>query len=65
MPIMQRLSKIFEITATTLRDRLESIEACVGMADTMAQRFLDGGKLSELGLKTLTAAARTTTRRKR
>jgi hypothetical protein len=53
----------------TLRNRLESIETCVGMvdgmADGMAQRFLDGGKLSELGLKTLTAAARTTTRRKR
>mgnify|MGYP001056977045 FL=1 len=52
-------------TATTLRDRLESIEACVGMADGMAQRFLAGGKLSELGLKTLTAAARTKPRRKR
>ena len=44
--------------AKVLRERLESIEACVGMADGMAQRFLAGGMLSELGLRTLTAAAR-------
>ena len=49
--------------ATVLRDRLASIEACVSMADGMAQRFLDGGMLSELGLKTLTAAARKRRRR--
>ncbi|MDG2039391.1 MAG: hypothetical protein P8J30_02795 [Ilumatobacter sp.] len=60
-----RLEQDDSPTATTLRGRLQSIEACVGMADGMAQRFLDGGKVSELGLKTLTAAARTTTRRKR
>ena len=44
--------------ATVLRERLEAIEACVGMADGMAQRFLAGGMLSDLGLRTLTAAAR-------
>ena len=48
-----------------LRDRLESIEACVGMADGMAQRFLAGGMLSDLGLKTLTAAVRTRTHRRK
>lgn len=51
--------------AAVLRDRLESIEACVGMADAMAQRFLDGGMLSGLGLRTLTAAAQARTRRNR
>ena len=50
--------------AAVLRDRLESIEACVGMADAMARRFLDGGMLSGLGLRTLTAAARARTGRK-
>ena len=44
--------------ATVLRERLESIEACVGMADGMARRFLDGGMLSDLGLRTITATAR-------
>lgn len=44
--------------ATALRERLESIEACVGVADGMARRFLDGGRLSDLGLRTLTATAR-------
>jgi DNA-binding transcriptional regulator GbsR (MarR family) len=51
--------------AQVFRERLESIEACVGMADGMAQRFLDGGLLSNLGLKTLTTAARTRRRMKR
>jgi DNA-binding transcriptional regulator GbsR (MarR family) len=50
--------------ATVLRERLESIEACVGMADGMAQRFLDGGMLSDLGLRTLTAAARRRSQRR-
>ncbi len=50
--------------AAALRDRLESIEACVGVADGMAQRFLAGGMLSDLGLRTLTAAARKRQRRK-
>ena len=50
--------------AAVLRERLESIEACVGMADGMAQRFLAGGMLSDLGLRTLTAAARERARRK-
>ena len=48
--------------AAVLRKRLESIEACVGMADAMARRFLEGGMLSGLGLRTLTAAARAGTR---
>ena len=51
--------------AAVLRDRLESIEACVGMADAMAQRFLEGGMVSGLGLRTLTAAAQARTRKNR
>ena len=35
------------------------------MADDMAQRFLDGGLLSNLGLKTLTTAARKRKRRRK
>ena len=35
------------------------------MADGMARRFLDGGLLSNLGLKTLTTAARTRKRRRK
>jgi hypothetical protein len=50
--------------AQVFRGRLDSIEACVGMADGMAQRFLDGGVLSNLGLQTLTTAARTRRRRR-
>ena len=49
--------------ATVLRERLESIEACVGVADSMARRFLDGGMLSDLGIRTLTATARKRNRR--
>lgn len=58
-----RLESASSAEATVLRERLEAIEACVGMADAMAQRFLEGGMLSELGLRTITAAARVGTRR--
>jgi len=58
-----RLESASSEEAAVLRKRLESIEACVGMADAMAQRFLEGGMLSGLGLRTITAAARAGTRR--
>ena len=57
-----RLESDGSTAGQVFRDRLESIEACVGLADGMAQRFLAGGLLSNLGLKTLTTAARTRTR---
>ena len=60
-----RLESDGSARAQVFRDRLESIEACVGMADGMAQRFLAGGLLSNLGLKTLTTAARTRKRRRK
>ena len=60
-----RLESDGSTEAQVFRDRLESIEACVGMADGMARRFLDGGLLSNLGLKTLTTAARTRKRRRK
>ena len=60
-----RLAADHSREATVLRERLESIEACVGMADGMAQRFLDGGMLSELGLRTLTATARKRSHRRK
>ncbi len=60
-----RLESDGSTEARVFRDRLESIEACVGMADGMAQRFLDGGRLSNLGLKTLTTVARKRTRRRK
>ena len=62
---LPRLESASSEEAAVLRERLESIEACVGMADAMAQRFLEGGMLSGLGLRTLTAAARAGTRRNR
>lgn len=60
-----RLESTSSAEAAVLRERLEAIEACVGMADAMALRFLDGGRLTGLGLRTLTAAARAGTRRHR
>ena len=43
--------------AQVFRDRLKSIEALVGMADSMAESFLKGGMVQRLGLKVLVAAA--------
>lgn len=43
--------------AQVFRDRLKSIEALVGMADSMAESFLKGGLVQSLGLKVLVAAA--------
>ncbi len=60
-----RLESDGSTEARVFRNRLESIEACVGMADGMAQRFLDGGRLSNLGLKTLTTVARKRKRRRK
>ena len=60
-----RLESDGSTAAQVFRDRLESIEACAGMADGLAQRFLGGGLLTNLGLKTLTTAARKRTRRRK
>lgn len=43
--------------AAIFRERLKSIEALVGLADTMAESFLKGGMVKSLGLKMLVAAA--------
>ena len=43
--------------AAVFRERLKSIEALVGMADSMAESFLKGGLVQRLGLKVLVAAA--------
>jgi DNA-binding transcriptional regulator GbsR (MarR family) len=43
--------------AQVFRERLKSIEALVGMADSMAESFLKGGMVQSLGLKVLVAAA--------
>ena len=43
--------------AQVFRDRLKSIEALVGMVDSMAESFLKGGMVQKLGLKMLVAAA--------
>lgn len=44
--------------AAAFRERLESIEALVALADSMAESFLKGGPVQSLGLKVLVAAAR-------
>lgn len=43
--------------AAVFRERLESIEALVSMADSMAESFLKGGLVQKLGLKALIASA--------
>jgi DNA-binding transcriptional regulator GbsR (MarR family) len=43
--------------AAVFRERLEAIEALVGMADSMAESFLKGGLVQKLGLKVLVASA--------
>jgi DNA-binding transcriptional regulator GbsR (MarR family) len=43
--------------AQVFRERLRSIEALVGMADSMAESFLKGGLVQKLGLKVLVASA--------
>lgn len=43
--------------AEIFRERLRSIEALVGMADSMAESFLKGGMVQKLGLKFLVASA--------
>lgn len=44
--------------AAVFRDRLESIQALVSVADSMADDFLRGGIVQKLGLKLLVAKAR-------
>jgi DNA-binding transcriptional regulator GbsR (MarR family) len=43
--------------AAVFRRRLEDIAALVGVADSMAESFLNGGLVNKLGLKFLVAAA--------
>lgn len=43
--------------AEVFRERLRSIEALVGLADSMAESFLKGGMVQKLGLKFLVASA--------
>jgi DNA-binding transcriptional regulator GbsR (MarR family) len=44
--------------AERFRERLEAIESLVGTADSLAESFLAGGLVQELGLKALIAAAK-------
>lgn len=45
--------------------RLRTLERSVAMADSMASLFLEGGKLTDLGLHAIVAAARPGKRRRR
>jgi DNA-binding transcriptional regulator GbsR (MarR family) len=63
-PILERLREwIPELAserspdAQVFRERLQNIEALVGMVDSMAESFLKGGIVQSLGLKVLAAAA--------
>ncbi|HEV8111185.1 MAG TPA: hypothetical protein VGR31_00265 [Planctomycetota bacterium] len=50
--------------AAVFRERLKSIEALVATADSMAESFLKGGLVNQLGLKFLVAAAGRKSRKK-
>jgi DNA-binding transcriptional regulator GbsR (MarR family) len=52
-----RLAKERGSEAATFRARLEEIEALVALADGMAESFLKGGIVQQLGLKALIASA--------
>ncbi len=43
--------------AATFAERLRAIEALLGLADSIAERFLHGGTLSNIGLKVLIGQA--------
>jgi DNA-binding transcriptional regulator GbsR (MarR family) len=51
--------------AALFRQRLEAIEALVGLADSMAESFLKGGLVQKLGLKALVGAARDKQRKRK
>jgi DNA-binding transcriptional regulator GbsR (MarR family) len=51
--------------AALFRERLEAIEALVGLADSMAESFLKGGLVQKLGLKALVGAARENQKKRR
>ena len=51
--------------AALFRERLEAIEALVGLADSMAESFLKGGLVPKLGLKALVGAAREKQRKRK
>ncbi len=44
--------------AVVFRQRLQQIEDLIGLADSMAESFLAGGRLQQLGLKWLVARAK-------
>jgi DNA-binding transcriptional regulator GbsR (MarR family) len=44
--------------AALFRERLEAIEGLVGLADSLAENFLKGGVVGNLGLKMMVAAAK-------
>ncbi len=50
--------------AAVFRERLKNIEALVATADSMAESFLKGGLVNQLGLKFLVAAAGRKSRKK-
>lgn len=52
-----RLESERSAEAAVFRERLESIEALVSMADSMAESFLKGGLVQKIGLKALIASA--------
>jgi DNA-binding transcriptional regulator GbsR (MarR family) len=53
-----RLAKEKSAEAVVFTERLESIRSVVALADDMAQSFLAGGVVQELGLKALIAGAK-------
>ena len=63
-PLLERLRGWIEdldgersAEAEVFRERMRSIEALVGMADSIAESFLKGGMVQKLGLKFLVASA--------
>lgn len=71
-PLLERLHGWIEdldgersAEAEVFRERLRSLEALVGMADSMAESFLKGGMVQKVGLKFLVAAARRRTQKGR
>lgn len=58
-----RLERDRSEDAAVLRERLASIEALIGLADSMADSFLKGGMVQKLGLKMLIGAASARRRR--
>ena len=71
-PILERLREWIPMLeaeksaeAEVFRQRLKSIEALIGLADSMAESFLKGGMVQSIGLKMLVANASKKNARKR